>query len=127
MSLLKSHTSRFVELVEDCKKDIEETNVDAVRHRQLDGESLYLIDVREDREWIQGHLPGAIHLGKGVIERDIEHAVPDTNAELLLYCGGGYRSALAAYNLRKMGYKNAVSVDGGFKAWVSRGFPLEKD
>lgn len=127
MSTATIHTSRFAELVEECKKHIEETNVDAVRFRQLEGESLYLIDVREDHEWEAGHLPGAIHLGKGVIERDIERAIPDTNAELLLYCGGGYRSALAAYNLKKMGYKKAVSVDGGFKAWVSRGFPLAKD
>ncbi len=122
----KQHPNRFVSLVEECKKHIKETNVDAVRYRQLEGESLYLIDVREDSEWENGHLPGAIHLGKGVIERDIERVIPDTGAELLLYCGGGYRSALAAYNLKKMGYTNAVSVDGGFKAWLDKGFPLEQ-
>lgn len=127
MNITKMHTSRFVALVNECKKKIQETNVDAVRHRQLEGEQLYLIDVREDREWEQGHLPGAIHLGKGVIERDIENVVPDIDAELLLYCGGGFRSALAAYNLKQMGYHKVVSVDGGFKAWVNRGFPLEQD
>ncbi len=123
----KIHTNRFLALVEECKKHIEETNVDAVRYRQLEGESLYLIDVREDHEWEAGHLPGAIHLGKGVIERDIERLIPDTNAELLLYCGGGYRSAIAAYNLKKMGYQKATSMDGGFTDWVNHGFPLEQD
>lgn len=119
------HTSGFLALVTHCKKNIEETNVDAVRHRQLEGESLYLIDVREDHEWDRGHLPGATHLGKGIIERDIENLIPDKNSEVLLYCGGGYRSAIAAYNLRQMGYKKVVSVDGGFKAWVNEGFPIE--
>lgn len=127
MSILKPHTSSFVELVEECKKSIEETNVDAVRHRQLQGESLCLIDVREDNEWERGHLPGAIHIGKGVIERDIENMMPDKDTELLLYCGGGYRSALAAYNLKMMGYTKAISVDGGFKGWINSGFPIEKD
>lgn len=121
------HTSRFAALVAECKKHISETNVDAVRHRQLEGESLYLIDVREESEWQNGHLPGAIHLGKGIIERDIENLIPDTDAEILLYCGGGYRSAIAAYNLKKMGYKNAVSVDGGFRDWVNKGYPLVQD
>lgn len=127
MSLLKTHSSAFITLVDSCRKEIKETNVDAVRHRQLEGEQLYLIDVREDNEWERGHLPGAIHLGKGVIERDIENTIPDTDAELLLYCGGGYRSAIAAYNLKKMGYTQAVSVDGGFRGWVERGFPIEKN
>jgi rhodanese-related sulfurtransferase len=127
MSGFKMHTSRFVELAEAAKKNIEETNVDAVRHRQLEGEQLYLIDVREDHEWVQGHLPAAIHMGKGIIERDIEKLTPDTEAELLLYCGGGYRSAIAAESLRKMGYTNAMSVEGGFKAWVREGFPVSYD
>lgn len=124
---LKVHTSSFLDLVEECRKHIEETNMDAVRNRQLNGESFYLIDVREDHEWIHGHLPGAIHLGKGIIERDIENIIPDKEAELLLYCGGGYRSALAAYNLKKMGYTKAISIDGGFRAWVNNGFPIEKE
>ena len=121
------HANRFVELVDECRKNIQETNVDAIRQRQLDGEQLYLIDVREEHEWEHGHLPGAIHLGKGIIERDIENVVHDPEAEIFLYCGGGYRSALAAYNLKKMGYTNAISIDGGFKAWVTRGFPLVHD
>lgn len=127
MNVYKIHTNRFAALVAECKKDISETNVDALRQRQLQGESLYLIDVREESEWAAGHIPGAIHLGKGVIERDIENLIPDTDAELLLYCGGGFRSAIAAHNLKKMGYKNVISVDGGFRDWVNKGFPLEKD
>jgi rhodanese-related sulfurtransferase len=127
MNIYKIHTNRFAALVAECKKDISETNVDAVRHRQLEGENLYLIDVREESEWTNGHIPGAIHLGKGIIERDIENLIPDTEAELLLYCGGGFRSAIAAHNLKKMGYTNVVSIDGGFSDWINKGFPLEKD
>lgn len=123
---MKKHASGFLDLVEQCKSHIEETNVDAVRYRQLEGEHLCLVDVREDYEWDNGHLPGALHLSKGVIERDIENCIPDKEMEVLLYCGGGFRSALAVSNLKKMGYKKAVSVDGGFSAWVSRGFPVEK-
>jgi len=123
---MKKHTSGFLNLVEECKRDIEETNVDAVRYRQLEGEYLCLIDVREDGEWERGHLPGAIHLGKGIIERDIENLISNQDAEILLYCGGGYRSAIAAYNLKKMGYTKVISVDGGFSAWAARGFPVEK-
>lgn len=122
----KNHTSAFVHFVNTCKKGIKETNVDAIRLRQLDGETFCLIDVREESEWAQGHLPGAIHLGKGVIERDIENIFPDPSIELLLYCGGGYRSAIAAHNLKQMGYTNVVSVDGGFRDWVNKGFPIEQ-
>ena len=95
--------------------------------RRLDaGEKLILVDTREDSEWANGHMPGAIQLGKGVIERDIEQAVPDTKTKLILYCGGGFRSALAADNLQKMGYSNVESMDGGWKGWVSAGLPTAK-
>jgi rhodanese-related sulfurtransferase len=89
-------------------------------------ENLVLIDVREDNEWAAGHAAGAIHLGKGIIERDIETEIPDKSATLVLYCGGGYRSALAADALQKMGYSSAISLDGGWRAWVEAGLPVEK-
>ncbi len=90
------------------------------------GEPLLLIDVREESEFLAGHIPGAIHLSKGVIERDIETVVPDPNKEILLYCGGGFRSALSAENLQRMGYKNVVSVDGGWRSWTEANYPTEK-
>jgi rhodanese-related sulfurtransferase len=121
------HSKRFLEIVREVKARIKETDVATVRARQKKGDTFYLVDVREDKEWDQGHLPGAIHLGKGVIERDIENAIPDANAEIILYCGGGYRSALAADNLTKMGYTNVVSMDGGFRGWNEAGFPVEHD
>ena len=124
---MKQHTSSFIQLVEEAKTHIKETNVDAVRHRQLEGEHICLIDVREDREWVSGHLPGAIHLGKGVIERDIEQIIADKKSEIILYCGGGYRSALAALSLKKMGYTQVVSMDGGFHGWAERDFPIERN
>ena len=86
-----------------------------------------LLNVREDHEWTQGHIPGAVHLSRGILERDIEAAIPDREAEILLYCGGGYRSALSAENLQKMGYKQVFSVDGGWRGWVDAGFPVEKE
>jgi rhodanese-related sulfurtransferase len=96
--------------------------------KRLDAkEDFRLIDVREDHEWAAGHIPGAIHLCKGIIERDIESQIPDREAEILLYCGGGYRSALVADNLQKMGYKRVVSVDGGWRGWNAAGFPVEKE
>jgi len=95
--------------------------------RRLDApKDFHLLDVREDHEWTEGHIPGAIHLSRGILERDIEVAIPDREAEILLYCGGGYRSALAAENLQKMGYKRVLSVDGGWRGWVDAGFPVEK-
>jgi len=121
------HSKRFLEIVRAVKARIKETDVATVRARQKQGDTFYLVDVREDKEWDQGHLPGAIHLGKGVIERDIENAIPDANAEIILYCGGGYRSALAAENLGRMGYTNVVSMDGGFRGWNEAGFPVEHD
>jgi len=108
----------FLKLAQAAKKRIKETTIKAVSARLERGDkSFILVDVREESEWNKGHLPGAIHLGKGIIERDIETASPDKRKELVLYCGGGYRSALAAENLQKMGYKKILSMDGGFRGW----------
>ncbi len=121
------HPPGFLKLVNDAKTRVRETDVHTVK-KQLDaGEKIVLVDVREDSEWTRGHIPGAIHLGKGVIERDIEQRVPDHSAKLVLYCGGGFRSALAADNLQKMGYTNVISMDGGWKGWNEAGFPTAKD
>ena len=121
-----AHAARFLALVNDAKKRIKETNVEEMKRRMDAGEKIALVDVREESEWAQGHLPGAIHLGKGIIERDIEQRVPDTNAKIVLYCGGGFRSALTADNLRKMGYTNVESMDGGWKGWIGAGLPTQK-
>jgi len=120
-------TAKFVALVNDAKKRVKETNVADVKRRLDAGEKFVLVDVREDNEWAKGHLPGALHLGKGIIERDIEQHVPDNAAKLILYCGGGFRSALAGDNLQKMGYTNVESMDGGWKGWLAAGFPTQKD
>ena len=120
------HAVRFLALVNDAKSRIRETNVTEVKKRLDAGEKLLIVDVREDNEWTAGHIPGAIHLGKGVIERDIEAAVPDPSKEIILYCGGGFRSAIAADNLKKMGYANPVSMDGGWKGWIGAGLPVAK-
>src|SRR5215470_7111277 len=109
------HSPRFLKIVEDAKKRVRETTVDEIKARLDKGEKFCLVDVREESEFARDHLPGAIHLGKGVIERDIEQVVPDTSAKIVLYCGGGYRSALAADNLQKMGYANVISMDGGIR------------
>jgi len=106
---------------------IKESNVADVKRRSDAGEKFLIVDVREDNEWAKGHLPGAIHLGRGIIERDIEQRVPDTNAKLILYCGGGFRSALVADNLQKMGYHNVESMDGGWKGWLEAGLPIARD
>jgi rhodanese-related sulfurtransferase len=118
------HSPRFLKLVEDVKKRIRETSVDEVKARLARGDTFLLIDVREESEYARDHLPGAIHLGKGVIERDVEQRVPDTGTEMVLYCGGGYRSALAADNLQRMGYTNVLSMDGGIRDWRNKGYPL---
>jgi rhodanese-related sulfurtransferase len=123
--MAKQHPPRFLEIVNDAKSRITECNVDDVKSRLDAGESFHLIDVREESEYAQGHLPGAIHLGKGVIERDVEKTVPDASASLVLYCGGGFRSALAADALQKMGYTNVVSMDGGWSGWKNAGYPTE--
>ena len=124
---MAKHSPRFLKLCEDTKAKVKETTVAEVR-RRLDGgdKSFVLVDVREDSEWNAGHIPGAIHLGKGIIERDIEQKVPDANKEIVLYCGGGYRSALAAANLEKMGYANVISMDGGWRGWTEAGNAVEK-
>ena len=119
------HSPAFLKLAEEAKSHVKETNVDEVKKRIDRGEKLTLIDVREDSEFAKGHLPGAIHLSKGVIERDIENTFPDSGKELILYCGGGFRSALAAENLQRMGYKNVLSMDGGWRGWTEKKFPVE--
>jgi rhodanese-related sulfurtransferase len=121
------HPPRFLKIVDDARKRIRETNVPEVKARLDRGEKFLLVDVREESEYAKDHLPGAIHLGKGVIERDIEARVPELKTEMVLYCGGGFRSALAADNLQKMGYTNVISMDGGIRDWREKGFPLTKD
>ena len=120
------HSPGFQKLAEAAKARVHEVTVDDVKPRLDRGEKFHLIDGREDHEWEQGHLPGATHLGRGIIERDIEKLYPDFATELVLYCGGGYRSAMAADNLQQMGYSNVKSMDGGFRAWKEAGFPIEK-
>ncbi len=120
------HSPRFLRIVEDAKKRIHETKIDEVKARIERGEKFLLVDVREESEYAKDHLPGAIHLGKGIIERDVEERVPDLSTPLVLYCGGGFRSALAADNLQKMGYTNVLSIDGGIRGWREKGFPLTK-
>ena len=121
------HPPRFVKIVDDARSRVRETDVDTVKKRMDHGDKFLLIDVREESEFAKDHLPGAIHLGKGVIERDIESRVPELNTEMVLYCGGGYRSALAADNLQKMGYSNVISMDGGIRGWREKNYPLVKD
>ena len=121
------HPPRFLKIVDDARSRIRETDVDAVKSRLDRGDKFLLVDVREESEFAKDHLPGAIHLGKGVIERDIEARVPDLHAEMILYCGGGFRSALAADNLQKMGYTNVISMDGGIRGWREKNYPLTKD
>jgi rhodanese-related sulfurtransferase len=121
------HSEGFLNLVKDAKSRVKEVDNREIKKRIDAGEKLILVDTREDLEWANGHVPGAIHLGKGVIERDIEKTVPDRNAPVVLYCGGGYRSALAADNLQKMGYTNVISMDGGWRGWTESGYPVTKD
>ena len=115
------HSPRFLKLATDVKKQVHELTVAQVQAKLARGEQFHLVDVREESEWAKGHLPGAVHLGKGVIERDIEKSVPDSEEEIVLYCGGGFRSALAAYNLQQMGYTNVWSMDGGYCGWKEAG------
>jgi rhodanese-related sulfurtransferase len=124
--MAQQHPPRFLKIVDEAKKRVRETNIDAVKTRMDRGDKFVLVDVREESEFAKDHLPGAIHLGKGIIERDIEARVPELNTELVLYCGGGFRSALAADNLQKMGYSNVISMDGGIRDWREKGFPLTK-
>jgi rhodanese-related sulfurtransferase len=120
------HSPGFLRIVDDARSRIRQTNVDDVKKRLDRSERFLLVDVREESEYAKDHLPGAIHLGKGIIERDIEERVPDPNALMILYCGGGFRSALAADNLQKMGYKNVISMDGGIREWREKNYPLTK-
>ena len=120
------HSEGFLRLVAAAKRLIRETTPEEVHRRQQAGEHFHLIDVREDHEWQAGHARGAVHLGKGLIERDIERTIPDRDAPIVLYCGGGYRSALAAQALGQMGYTNVLSMDGGWRRWTELGYPIEQ-
>jgi rhodanese-related sulfurtransferase len=120
------HSPGFLRLVDEVKRRIRELSIADVKAMLERGERFHLVDVREDSEWANGHLPGARHLGKGIIERDIETAIPDQAAPIVLYCGGGFRSALAADTLEKMGYTNVRSMDGGWRGWTEAGLPVEK-
>ena len=121
------HAPGFLAIVNDAKTRVKQWGFREVKQRLDAGEKFTLVDVREDHEWARGHLPGAIHLGKGIIERDIEQAVPDKTTTLVLYCGGGYRSALVAEALERMGYRNVISLDGGWRAWNAAGLAVTKD
>jgi len=123
--MAKNHAPGFLKVATDAKSRVRELTVDDVRKKLDAGQSFRLIDVREDHEWAAGHLPKAEHLGRGIIERDIEGKIPDPGTELVLYCGGGFRSALAADMLQKMGYTNVWSMDGGFRGWKEAGLPVE--
>jgi rhodanese-related sulfurtransferase len=121
------HSQQFLKLVQEARPRVKETNVPEVKRRIDAGEKVLLVDVREDHEWANGHLPGAVHMGRGIIERDIEHKFPDTATKLVLYCGGGYRSVLVADNLQKMGYTSVESMDGGWRGWIEAGLPTDRD
>lgn len=121
------HSPRFLNLVQDARSRIKETTIDQVKEKLDRGDKFVLVDVREESEFTKDHLPGALHLGKGVIERDIEDRVPDLNTPLILYCGGGFRSALAADNLQKMGYRNVLSMDGGVRGWREKNYPMTRE
>ena len=120
------HSPRFLKIVEDTRKRIREVTIDEVKAKLDRREKFLLIDVREESEYAADHLPGAVHLGKGIIERDVEARVPDQDTPMVLYCGGGFRSALAADNLQKMGYTQVLSMDGGIRGWREKGFALTK-
>ena len=120
------HSPRFLALVDAARERIDETTPEAVLSRRASGEAFALVDVREDSEWAASRIPGAIHLGKGVIERDAEAALPDLDAPVVLYCGGGYRSALAADALREMGYARVESMDGGIRLWREAGYDVDE-
>ncbi len=120
----KAHSPGFLAIVNDAKSRVQEVNIE--QYQQMADQDHILIDTREDNEWQAGHAKGAIHLSKGVIERDVENVIPDKSKTLVLYCGGGFRSAMAADNLQKMGYQKAISLDGGWRAWNEAGLPTEK-
>ena len=122
---MKEHSNKFLTIVNDAKTRISETNVEEVKIKLDRGDKFHLVDVREESEWKKGHITNAVYIGKGVIERDIEKKIDNTEAEIILYCGGGFRSALAADNLQKMGYSKVGSMDGGYSGWVKAGYPTE--
>jgi rhodanese-related sulfurtransferase len=124
---MADHAEGFLNLVRETKERIREEDFRETKKRMDAGERFVLVDTREDSEWARGHIPGAVHLSKGIIERDIEKAVPDKDTQVVLYCGGGFRSALAADNLQKMGYRNVISMDGGWRGWTEAGFPMIRD
>ena len=124
--MAKQHAPGFLKLVTHAKTRVKECTVDDVKRRLDAGDSFTLVDVREESEFAAGRLPGAMHIGKGVIERDIEKKGPDLATPLVLYCGGGFRSVLAADALQKMGYSNAISMDGGWSGWTGKGYPTER-
>jgi rhodanese-related sulfurtransferase len=121
-----SHSEGFLRVVNESKTRIRETTPEDVKRRLDAGEGFHLVDVREDSEWAAGRARGAVHIGKGVIERDVETMIPDKSATLVLYCGGGFRSALAADMLQRMGYTNVLSMDGGIRAWRELGYPEDR-
>ena len=122
----KPHNPGFLAIVDDAKSRVKQMDIDKYRALRESGEQHLLVDVREESEWNAGHAAGSMHLGKGIIERDVESKVPDRATKMVLYCGGGYRSALAADNLQKMGYTDVTSLDGGWRAWTQAGLPVEK-
>ena len=122
-----THAAKFLQLVEDAKSRIRETTVDEVNNDLDAAADFVLVDTREESEWAAGHAAGAIHLGKGIIERDIEKTIPDASKKIVLYCGGGFRSALAADALEKMGYRNVYSLAGGWRAWKAAALPIESE
>ena len=124
--MAKQHAPGFLKIVQDAKTRVQECTVADVQQRLAAGDKFVLVDVREESEFAAGHAPGAVHLSKGVIERDVEKTVPDKGTPLVLYCGGGFRSALAADNLQKMGYTNVISMDGGWRGWTQAGLPVER-
>lgn len=123
---MAQHAPGFLALVNEAKKKVKELTIQQVVEKQKRGDQFHFVDVREDSEWAKGRAKGAIHLGKGVIERDIEEVIPDKSAEIVLYCGGGFRSALAGEALQKMGYKNVISMDGGIRGWREAGLPEDQ-
>jgi len=121
-----AHSPEFLKLVNDAKSRVREIDINGYKKMLANGERPLLVDTREESEWAAGHAAGAVHLSKGIIERDIEAKVPDKNTQMVLYCGGGFRSALAADALQKMGYSNVISLDGGWRAWQQSAMPIEK-
>jgi rhodanese-related sulfurtransferase len=122
---MKQHSPGFLKLVNEAKTRVNETDVASVAARLQRGDAFHLVDVREESEYAAAHIPGALHLSKGIIERDIEKRIPNTNAPIVLYCGGGFRAALVADNIQRMGYTNVLSMAGGWSAWQQSGNPIE--